>query len=64
MYLKNELKDYNIFYYFEPYDVKGENIHFNDPDKDKVIMSILVDMYMLYHSDYFIDSPNSLYLNQ
>ena len=25
-----------------------------------MIMSILVDMYMLYHSDIFIDSPNSL----
>lgn len=57
---KNKLKDYDIFYYFEPYDAKGENIHFNDPDKDKVIMSILVDMYMLYYSDIFIDSPNSL----
>ena len=57
---KKELKDYDIFYYFEPYDAKGGNIHFNDPDKDKVIMSILIDMYMLYHCDIFIDSPNSL----
>lgn len=57
---KNELKDYNIFYYFEPYNAHGENIHFNDPDKDKIVMSILVDMYMLYHCDIFIDSPNSL----
>ena len=57
---KTELKDYNIFYYFEPYDAKGENIHFNNPDKDNVIMSILVDMYMLYNSKIFINSPNSL----
>ena len=45
---KNELKDYNFFYYFQPYNANGENIHFNDPDKDNIIMSILVDMYMLY----------------
>lgn len=57
---KNKLKDYNIFYYFEPYNANGENIHFNDPDKEKVIMSILVDMYMLYYCEIFIDSPNSL----
>lgn len=55
---KNKFKD--IFNYFEPFDANGENIHFNDPDKDKMIMSILIDMYMLYHCDIFIDSPNSL----
>ena len=57
---KNELKDYDFFYYFEPYNANGENIHFNDPNKDKIVMSLLVDMYMLYHCDIFIDSPNSL----
>ena len=57
---KNELKDYNLFYYFEPFDANGENIHFNNPDKDNVIMSILIDMYMLYNSNIFIKSPNSL----
>ena len=57
---KKELKDYNLFYYFEPFNANGKNIHFNDPDKDNVIMSILVDMYMLYNSEIFINSPNSL----
>jgi hypothetical protein len=57
---KKELKDYDILYYFEPYNANGKNIHFNDPDKDKIIMSILVDMYMLYNSNIFLDSPNSL----
>ena len=57
---KENLKGYDIFYYFEPFDAKGKNIHFNNPDKDNVITSILVDMYMLYHSEIFIDSPNSL----
>jgi hypothetical protein len=56
---KKEFGD-KIFYHFEPYNAKGENIHFNNPDKDNVIMSIIVDIYMLYHSDIFIDSPNSL----
>lgn len=57
---KKELKGYDLFYYFEPFNAKGGNIHFNDPDKDKVIMSVLVDMYMLYHSEIFLDSRNSL----
>lgn len=57
---KTELVNYDILYYFEPYDTKGKNIHFNNPNKDEVIKSILVDMYILYKSDIFIDSPNSL----
>ena len=57
---KTELKNYNLFFYNEPYDAGGNNIHFNDPNKEKMIMSIIIDIYMLYHSDIFIDSPNSL----
>lgn len=57
---KEKLVNYNLIYYNEPPDFNGENIHFNNPDKDQVVMSIIIDMFMMYNSEIFIDSPNSL----
>lgn len=57
---KKNLPDYNIITYTTPYNANGENIHFNNPNKDEVVMNILIDMYMMYHSNIFIPSENSL----
>tara|TARA_A100001015_G_C15008974_1_gene722090 strand:+ start:169 stop:984 length:816 start_codon:yes stop_codon:yes gene_type:complete len=57
---KKNLIDYNILYYNKPFDANGKNIHFNNPDKDNVIMSVLIDMFMMYNSNIFIPSENSL----
>jgi len=43
-----------------PYNANGKNIHFNNPDKDQIIMNLLIDMYMLYNSTIFILTPTSL----
>lgn len=56
----DQLKDYKLFYYNIPFDANGENIHFNNPDKDNIIMSLIIDIYMMYHSKIFIPSTNSL----
>jgi len=56
---KEKLVNYDLIYYYEPPDFNGENIHFNNPDKDQVVMSIIIDMFMMYNSEIFIDSPNS-----
>lgn len=57
---KKELKEYEIIMFSIPYDANGENIHYNNPNKDEVIMNMLIDMYVLLNSTIFIPSENSL----
>jgi hypothetical protein len=57
---KKALNNDNIISYSDPFDANGKNIHYNDPDKDKVIFRMLVDLYLMYNSNEFIPSLNSL----
>jgi hypothetical protein len=51
--------DFNIVSFFKPFDNKGGNVHYGNPNKDEVILTSLVDMWMLVKSDYFVPSPTS-----
>jgi hypothetical protein len=57
---KEKLPEHNFITYTTPYNANGKNIHFNNPNKDEVVMNILIDMYMMFHSHIFIPSENSL----
>lgn len=57
---KQYLPDTEFITFTKPYEGPCENIHFGNPDKDEIIMNVLIDMYILYHSDVFIMSPLSL----
>jgi hypothetical protein len=50
----------NIIQYTKPYDGGGQPIHMVTNNYYQLIINILIDMYMLLHSDEFISSPNSL----
>ena len=45
--------DYNIISFTQPYDSKGKNIHYGNPNKDEVILTELIDMWILSQADYF-----------
>ncbi len=57
---KNILPNYNIITLTTPYNANGKNIHYNNDNKDELIMNILIDMYILLKLDIFIHSSNSL----
>lgn len=57
---KKHLPDTEFITFTKPYDKPCENIHFGNPNKDEIIMNLLIDMYMLYNSNVFIWSPLSL----
>ena len=56
---KDRLLDYNIITLTTPYNAYGKNIHYNNDNKDELIMNILIDMYILLKLDIFIHSSNS-----
>jgi hypothetical protein len=59
-YFKNKLPNHNIVRYTKPQDLGGKCLHFNCSDKERQVFNTLIDMYMLYNSTIFIDSPHSL----
>lgn len=56
---QNLLPGLNFFRMHEVEDCKGKNIHYHYKDKELLIMSTLIDIYMLIKSKYFIPSRNS-----
>ena len=56
---KNSLLHLNFFQLSQPENLNGKNIHYHSTDKHKQIMNILIDIYMIIKSDYFIPSINS-----
>jgi len=57
--LKDLTKKFKIIQYTNPLNTKGHNIHYNNPNKDEVIMNALIDMYHLTYSSHFIPSIES-----
>ena len=57
---QNANKNNILLQYTKPYNADGKPIHMNDPNKYELVMNILIDMYILLHSDTFISSPASL----
>lgn len=56
--IREELKELNIIQYTKPIG-NCKNIHYGDPDKYKIIMNVLTDIYFILKSTYFIPSTNS-----
>ena len=56
---KLALPHLNLFRLTEPENLYGKNIHYHSIDKHKQLMNILIDIYMIIKSDYFIPSINS-----
>lgn len=52
-------RDYNIISFTQPHDSGGKNIHYGNPNKDEVILTALIDMWMLSQADYFVPSATS-----
>ena len=50
----------NIIQYTIPFNSNGLPIHFANDNKMELIMNVLLDIYMLYYSNRFIPSPESL----
>lgn len=48
-----------LIQYTIPFDAKGKNVHYGNPNKDEVIFNSLIDMYFLQKSKIFIPSPTS-----
>ena len=56
---KLSLKHLNLFKLTDPENFNGNNIHHHCNDKHKLIINILIDIYMIIKSNYFIPSINS-----
>ena len=56
---KSKLPHLHLFRLSEPENLLGKNIHYHSSDKHKQIMNILIDIYMIIKSSYFIPSFNS-----
>lgn len=50
----------NIIQYTKPFNGNGKAIHMVTDDHYQLNINILIDIYNLYNSDIFIDSPSSL----
>jgi hypothetical protein len=61
--IQKELQNKIIIQYSKPFDGNGKPIHYTEPDKYKLILNLLVDIYFLYKADEFISSNGSLVSN-
>lgn len=61
--LCKEFPNTMIIQYTKPFDGNGKPIHYTEPDKYKLILNLLVDIYFLYNADEFIPSNGSLVSN-
>jgi len=56
---KNSLQDLNFFRLTKPDYYEGKNIHYHCKNRKQIIFNILIDIYMIINSTYFIPSINS-----
>ncbi len=58
--MKTALPNHTIIQYNNPLYANGKPIHYMEDDKYKLTIHLLIDIYYLYKSKNFIDSPSSL----
>ena len=58
--LKLALPNHNIYQYTKPINANGKPIHYTETNKYNLVLNLLIDIYYLYMSDVFIQSPGSL----
>lgn len=56
---KTNLKEFELFKINDIENCDGKCIHYYTNDKNKVVLSLLEDIYIILHSDYFIPSNKS-----
>ena len=58
--IKEKCPSHNIIQYTEPCNGNGKPIHYTETNKYNLVLNLLIDIYYLYKSDVFIQSPGSL----
>lgn len=56
---KKNLKDFEIFKINDTENFEGKCIHYNIKDKNKLVLNLLEDIFIILHSEYFIPSKKS-----